>query len=173
MGNARLSGRDKGTDRATQRQVRRGHMRHRPHGNETAQTCGRPNRHEATTTASPARIRSDALSRRTLAMPTLASTDGTVRWCRRWTRTRYAGLWYEVARYPNQFQKSCEGRDGQRNIRSGQDGASVVNACQRDDGSDPQKASRVRRRVGRTRSSRCASPIMAVVRSRGVGRLLA
>ncbi|MFN7984099.1 MAG: lipocalin family protein [Vicinamibacterales bacterium] len=70
-----------------------------------------------------------------LAMPTLASADGTVRSVPTLDLTRYAGLWYEVARYPNRFQKSCA-KDVTAEYTLRSDGRiTVVNACQRDDGS--------------------------------------
>lgn len=48
---------------------------------------------------------------------------------------RYAGLWHEVARIPNRFQKQCEsGVTAEYSLRD--DGRiSVVNRCVREDGS--------------------------------------
>lgn len=48
---------------------------------------------------------------------------------------RYAGRWYEVARYPNRFQKSCAG-EVTANYERLEDGrVRVVNRCRRADGS--------------------------------------
>ncbi|MBK8198145.1 MAG: lipocalin family protein [Acidobacteria bacterium] len=42
--------------------------------------------------------------------------------------TRYAGLWYEIARYPNGFQKNCEGVTAEYTLRD--DGRiGVLNTC--------------------------------------------
>lgn len=42
--------------------------------------------------------------------------------------TRYAGLWYEIARYPNGFQRNCEGVTADYTLR--EDGrVQVVNTC--------------------------------------------
>lgn len=43
---------------------------------------------------------------------------------------RYAGLWYEIARFPNQFEKDCEGVTAEYALRD--DGMiSVVNSCRK------------------------------------------
>lgn len=48
---------------------------------------------------------------------------------------RYLGKWYEIARYPNRFQKSCAG-DVTAQYALKKDGKiSVVNRCRRADGS--------------------------------------
>ncbi len=47
---------------------------------------------------------------------------------------RYTGTWYEIARYPNFFERSCA-RDVTANYTRNADGTiTVVNACRRDDG---------------------------------------
>jgi apolipoprotein D and lipocalin family protein len=47
---------------------------------------------------------------------------------------RYAGLWYEIARYPNSFQKGCLGTTASYTLRD--DGTvGVVNSCRNEDGS--------------------------------------
>lgn len=47
---------------------------------------------------------------------------------------RYAGLWYEIARYPNWFQKACAGETTARyRLRAGQT-IEVVNRCREADG---------------------------------------
>ncbi len=50
--------------------------------------------------------------------------------------TRYAGLWYEIARYPNRFQAKCAGDvTAEYTLRT--DGQlTVVNRCARTDGSE-------------------------------------
>jgi apolipoprotein D and lipocalin family protein len=48
---------------------------------------------------------------------------------------RYIGRWYEIARYPNRFQKSCAG-DVTAEYERREDGrVRVVNRCKRADGS--------------------------------------
>ncbi len=47
---------------------------------------------------------------------------------------RYVGTWYEIARYPNRFQRSCAG-DVTATYQTQPDGRiSVVNRCRRADG---------------------------------------
>ena len=43
------------------------------------------------------------------AAPGLAAADGSVRPVPHVDLTRYAGQWFEIARYPNWFQKKCAG----------------------------------------------------------------
>jgi apolipoprotein D and lipocalin family protein len=51
---------------------------------------------------------------------------------------RYAGTWFEIARYPNFFQKSCAG-DVTAAYEGRPDGRiNVVNRCRKDDGSTNQ-----------------------------------
>lgn len=65
----------------------------------------------------------------------LAAADTTVRSVPSLDLTRYAGRWYEVARFPNRFQKSCA-RDVTAEYSLRPDGKiTVVNACTRADGS--------------------------------------
>lgn len=48
---------------------------------------------------------------------------------------RYLGRWYEIARYPNRFEKQCD-RDATATYALREDGRiSVLNACTRHDGS--------------------------------------
>lgn len=48
---------------------------------------------------------------------------------------RYAGKWYEIARFPNRFQKSCAG-NVTAEYRTRPDGRiDVINRCQKNDGS--------------------------------------
>lgn len=48
---------------------------------------------------------------------------------------RYAGRWYEVARYPNRFQKQCVGDVQVEYARRSDGRIDVVNRCRRADGS--------------------------------------
>lgn len=48
---------------------------------------------------------------------------------------RYAGRWYEIARYPNRFQKSCAGDVTAEYARRADGRIRVVNRCTRADGS--------------------------------------
>jgi len=47
---------------------------------------------------------------------------------------RYAGLWHEVARIPNRFQKSCAGNTTAQYTLRDDGRIDVVNRCLRDDG---------------------------------------
>jgi apolipoprotein D and lipocalin family protein len=47
---------------------------------------------------------------------------------------RYAGLWYEIARYPNRFQRQCAGEVTATYSLSGKGKLKVVNACRKIDG---------------------------------------
>jgi len=68
-------------------------------------------------------------------MPMTAAGDGTVRSVPTLDLTRYAGRWFEVARYPNRFQKSCA-NDVTAEYALRPDGRiTVVNECRRADGS--------------------------------------
>ncbi|MEL7215435.1 MAG: lipocalin family protein [Pseudomonadota bacterium] len=44
---------------------------------------------------------------------------------------RYSGLWYEIARYPNFFERGCEGATAEYGVIS-ESRISVVNTCRRD-----------------------------------------
>jgi apolipoprotein D and lipocalin family protein len=59
--------------------------------------------------------------------------------------TRYAGRWYEVARFPNRFQASCAGETtaDYELLPNGQ--VRVVNACRRSDGGMTRAEGRARR----------------------------
>jgi apolipoprotein D and lipocalin family protein len=47
---------------------------------------------------------------------------------------RYMGTWFEVAKYPNRFQKGCDGASAEYSMRA--DGrVTVINRCVRPDGS--------------------------------------
>lgn len=59
--------------------------------------------------------------------------------------SRYAGTWYEIARYPNRFQNDCAG-DVTATYRPLADGEiEVVNRCRRADGTPMEAAGRARR----------------------------
>ena len=48
---------------------------------------------------------------------------------------RYAGKWYEIARYPNRFQKSCAGDVTAEYVLQADGRIQVINECRRADGS--------------------------------------
>jgi len=51
---------------------------------------------------------------------------------------RYAGFWYEIARYPNNFQKDCFGSTATYSVR--EDGTiGVVNSCRKGAPDGPEK----------------------------------
>ncbi len=65
-----------------------------------------------------AACRASSASSRTFPLQTVASVD----------LKRYAGIWYEIARYPNRFQKGCLGSTANYTLR--EDGEiDVVNSC--------------------------------------------
>ena len=49
--------------------------------------------------------------------------------------SRYAGKWYEIARYPNRFQKSCAGDVTAEYVLQADGRVQVINECRRADGS--------------------------------------
>jgi apolipoprotein D and lipocalin family protein len=51
---------------------------------------------------------------------------------------RYTGTWFEIARYPNVFQKSCAGDVTATYERRADGRIDVVNRCRRADGSENQ-----------------------------------
>jgi apolipoprotein D and lipocalin family protein len=51
---------------------------------------------------------------------------------------RYAGLWYEVARIPNRFQKQCVGRTTAEYTLREDGRLDVINSCRKNDGSVDQ-----------------------------------
>lgn len=59
---------------------------------------------------------------------------------------RYVGLWYEIARYPNRFQRSCAGDVTATYARQPDGRISVLNRCRRADGTT-NEASGVARSV--------------------------
>lgn len=70
-----------------------------------------------------------------MVMPVTAAADNAVRSVPTLDLNRYAGRWYEVARYPNRFQRSCA-KDVTAEYSLRADGRiTVVNQCQRADGS--------------------------------------
>lgn len=59
---------------------------------------------------------------------------------------RYAGLWYEIARFPNRFEENCEGVTAEYARR--EDGLiAVVNTCRDGAPDGPEKVARGRARV--------------------------
>ncbi|MBU3740141.1 MAG: lipocalin family protein [Rhodoferax sp.] len=66
---------------------------------------------------------------------------------------RYGGTWYEIAKYPNWFQRQCAS-DTRAEYSARQDGqVRVLNRCRRQDGSSIE-ADGVARQVGGAQSSR-------------------
>ena len=47
---------------------------------------------------------------------------------------RYAGKWFEIARYPNRFQKKCVGNVTATYTLKGKDGVEVLNECLKKNG---------------------------------------
>lgn len=47
---------------------------------------------------------------------------------------RYAGVWYEIARYPNRFQKKCAGKTTAEYILQEDGDITVINKCREKDG---------------------------------------
>ncbi len=47
---------------------------------------------------------------------------------------RYAGTWYEIARYPNRFQKKCDSDTKAMYLLRGDGTVGVVNSCRKSDG---------------------------------------
>lgn len=47
---------------------------------------------------------------------------------------RYAGLWYEIARYPNRFQKQCVGNTTAEYVLEDDGDIKVINKCREKDG---------------------------------------
>ena len=73
-----------------------------------------------------------------MLLPTACAQDATRRTpppdtVQRVDLTRYVGVWHEIARYPNRFQKECRVSTASYSIRD--DGAiTVVNRCSTDSG---------------------------------------
>jgi apolipoprotein D and lipocalin family protein len=57
---------------------------------------------------------------------------------------RYAGAWYEIARYPNFFQKSCEGDVTATYERRADGRVTVINKCRKADGTMNQATGEAR-----------------------------
>lgn len=69
-----------------------------------------------------------------LARRSCAAQNSTLQTVSRVDLSRYAGLWYEIARYPNSFQRGCLGTTASYTLR--EDGKiEVVNRCRNEDGS--------------------------------------
>ncbi len=51
--------------------------------------------------------------------------------------TRYMGIWYEIAKYPNRFQKGCDGATAEYSLRHDGD-VTVINRCVGTDGKSRQ-----------------------------------
>ena len=70
-----------------------------------------------------------------LLVTTMAQTPATVRTVPAVDLDRYAGDWFEVARYPNRFQRECAGDARASYARRADGRLDVVNRCARADGS--------------------------------------
>jgi apolipoprotein D and lipocalin family protein len=60
---------------------------------------------------------------------------------------RYAGQWYEIARFPNRFQKKCAGEVVANYTRKSDGNITVLNSCRLEDGT-PIQAEGVARLAG-------------------------
>ena len=60
--------------------------------------------------------------------------------------SRYAGKWYEIAKYPNRFQRGCVGATAEYSLSSDGKRVDVVNRC-RDTGSGKERSVRGKARV--------------------------
>ena len=70
-----------------------------------------------------------------LLAATMAQTPATVRTVPAVDLERYAGDWFEIARYPNRFQRKCAGDVRASYTRRADGRVDVVNRCARADGS--------------------------------------
>jgi apolipoprotein D and lipocalin family protein len=70
-----------------------------------------------------------------LLMTMMAQAPATVRTVPAVDLDRYAGDWFEVARYPNRFQRECAGDVRASYARRADGRIDVVNRCARADGS--------------------------------------
>jgi len=60
--------------------------------------------------------------------------------------SRYAGKWYEIAKYPNRFQRGCVGATAEYSLSPDGKRVDVVNRC-RDTGSGKERSVRGKARV--------------------------
>ncbi|MBA3948749.1 MAG: lipocalin family protein [Acidobacteria bacterium] len=67
--------------------------------------------------------------------PAHAGSSQDVRTVARVDLSRYAGEWFEVARFPNRFQEKCAGDVQARYARRSDGRIDVINRCRRADGS--------------------------------------
>jgi apolipoprotein D and lipocalin family protein len=78
--------------------------------------------------------------------------------------SRYAGLWHEVARFPNRFQRECAGPATAEYTLLADGQIRVVNSCPQDDGT-------VKRAEGRAKLARADGP-PSVLKVRFAPRIL-
>jgi len=71
----------------------------------------------------------------TSTMLSLAADSGPVRSVPELDLSRYAGKWYEIARYPNRFQKQCAGEVTAEYVLQPDGRIIVINQCRKGDGS--------------------------------------
>lgn len=73
-----------------------------------------------------------------LASRATAASNPPLQTVERVDLARYAGVWYEIARYPNRFQKGCAGSMATYTLRD--DGeVDVVNSCRSDKDGSPRQ----------------------------------
>jgi apolipoprotein D and lipocalin family protein len=65
----------------------------------------------------------------------LAQTSSALKTVDNVDLSRYTGKWYEIAKYPNKFQKQCVGNTTATNTRKSANKIEVVNECLKKDGS--------------------------------------
>lgn len=70
-----------------------------------------------------------------MAAPLLGQTTPPVRTVERVDLNRYVGDWFEIARYPNPFQRSCAGDVVASYSRRADGRIDVINRCRQSDGS--------------------------------------
>ena len=87
-----------------------------------------------------------------LLMTMMAQAPATVRTVPAVDLDRYAGDWFEVARYPNRFQRECAGDVRASYARRGDGDIDVINRCTRADGSTIEARGLARIADGQTRA---------------------
>lgn len=83
---------------------------------------------------------------------------------------RYAGTWYEIARYPNRFQGDCAADSTATYARLEGGGIEVRNRCRRADGSEMAVTGVVKVVDARTNARLKVSFLPAWLRWTGIGR---
>jgi apolipoprotein D and lipocalin family protein len=60
---------------------------------------------------------------------------------------RYMGKWYEIAKYPNRFQKGCAGATAEYSLAPGGKGVEVVNRCVEEGSGGKERSVRGKARI--------------------------